>query len=80
MAFSSEKLTETNGYLYSVGIGEIPFVKQGTLSIWQNEKALKNFAYTDNHAAILAKSKKEKWYKEEMFVRFELLEEKHIKP
>lgn len=66
---------EAKGLITSYGIGEIPFVKQATLSIWENEEAMKLFAYKMNeHKTVVQKTRKENWYSEDMFVRFKVLD------
>ncbi len=58
----------------TIGIGEIPFIKQATFSIWENKIAMKQFAFqSKNHAEVIRKTRSENWYKEEMFVRFKLI-------
>lgn len=67
----AEEMKQAEGFICSVGIGELPFIKNGTFSIWENKTAVKNFAYTmKNHKEVVIKTRKENWYKEEMFVRF----------
>lgn len=62
------------GLLLSFGVGEAPFVMQATISIWENVSAMKQFAYKKKeHINVIEKSKSEKWYSEEMFVRFYVL-------
>ena len=62
------------GFILSYGIGELPWIKQATFSIWQNKESMKAFAYSmQQHADVIKKTRKEKWYKEEMFVRFKIL-------
>lgn len=59
------------GFITSVGIGEIPWIKQATFSVWENKEAMQTFAYkTQQHAEVIRKTKSENWYSEEMFVRF----------
>jgi hypothetical protein len=65
------QMAGANGFITSVGIGEVPFIKQATFSIWQNKMAMKQFAYAmAEHTAVIQKTRKENWYSEEMFVRF----------
>ncbi|MEO5985266.1 MAG: spheroidene monooxygenase, partial [Ferruginibacter sp.] len=33
------------GLLMSVGIGEMPWIKQATFSVWENKESMKSFAY-----------------------------------
>ena len=59
------------GLVTSIGVGEIPFIKQATFSIWENKDAMKQFAYKmAAHTAVIQKTRKENWYSEDMFVRF----------
>jgi heme-degrading monooxygenase HmoA len=63
----------TDGFITSYGIGEMPWLKQATFSIWQNKEAMKAFAYTmKEHAEVIRKTRQEKWYSEDMFVRFKI--------
>ena len=72
----NEKMHATEGLLYSIGMGEIPLIKQATLSIWQDLDSMKNFAYQQKeHVAVIQKTRKENWYSEEMFTRFVVIED-----
>lgn len=71
----NEKMSENKGLIYSIGMGEIPFIKQATLSIWEDVESMKNFAYQQKeHVEVIQKTRKENWYSEEMFTRFEVIE------
>lgn len=62
------------GCRFTKGIGEWPLMMQATLSIWDSAEALHRFAYEDReHREIVEMTRKEKWYSEEMFARFEVL-------
>lgn len=62
------------GFIYSVGIGEAPFVKQATFSVWQSRAHMQQFAYQmKEHREVVVKTHKEQWYSEEMFVRFSIV-------
>jgi hypothetical protein len=68
------KMPSAQGLVISYGIGELPWIKQATFSVWQNKKAMKDFAYNKNeHTEVIRKTRNENWYKEEMFVRFRIL-------
>ncbi|MBS1513132.1 MAG: spheroidene monooxygenase [Bacteroidetes bacterium] len=69
----ANKMTEADGFITSYGIGEMPWIKQATFSIWQNKDAMKNFAYQQpEHKEVIQKTRQEKWYSEDMFVRFKI--------
>jgi hypothetical protein len=70
----ADKMSSAKGLIISYGIGEMPWVKQATFSIWQNKGAMKDFAYNmQQHKEVIYKTRSENWYKEEMFVRFRIL-------
>lgn len=59
------------GFISSIGIGEMPLIKQATFSLWQNKESMKSFAYQMTaHTDVIRKTRKEDWYSEDMFVRF----------
>jgi hypothetical protein len=63
------------GLLFAKGVGEYPLLEQATFSVWQNQEALKAFAYQgQHHAKVIRQTRKIQWYREEMFVRFRVLD------
>ena len=74
VAAAANEMAGAKGFVTSVGIGEMPYIKQATFSIWESKDAMKAFAYQlHQHTAIIQKTRKEKWYSEDMFVRFKPL-------
>ena len=68
---TSQALKEATGLLCSIGLGELPFIRQATFSIWENAEALKNYAYINaHHKEVIRRTREENWYKEELFARF----------
>lgn len=68
------QMNTAKGFITSFGIGEIPFIKQATFSIWESKEAMKKFAYQmKDHQEVIKKTRKENWYSEDMFVRFKPL-------
>ena len=57
---AAHALDKARGLLFSCGIGELPFVRQATFSVWENLAAMKAFAYGNaNHReAMRAKAEK----------------------
>ena len=71
----ANKMTTAKGYIFSVGIGETPWIKQATFSVWDSVEDMKTFAYSmKEHSDVIKKTRKEKWYSEDMFVRFKIIE------
>lgn len=67
------ELKDANGLLTSIGMGELPYIKQVTFSIWENTDNMKAFAYKmKDHVEAVKKSKKHSWFSEEMYVRFSI--------
>ncbi len=70
----SSRMKAAPGLITSVGIGEVPWIKQATFSVWQSKELMKQFAYKmQEHQKVIYKTRKENWYKEEMFVRFKIV-------
>jgi hypothetical protein len=69
-----ESLKNSDGLLWSIGIGESPIGLQGTFSIWENEAAVSKFAFQGReHAKVIAQTREIGWYAEELFARFEVI-------
>ncbi|MGY1604530.1 monooxygenase [Geodermatophilus sp. SYSU D00815] len=63
------------GLRLALGIGEAPLGLQGTFSVWESAAALNSFAYDrPAHAAAITRTARERWYAEELFARFALLD------
>jgi hypothetical protein len=70
----AKNFAQHEGFLYSIGVGEMPFFKQATLSVWQNETFMKAFAYRrKEHSEVIQKTRSQQWYSEELFARFRLM-------
>lgn len=70
----ADKMSVAPGFITSVGIGEVPWIKQATFSIWESKQSMKEFAYKmQEHKEVIKKTKEEKWYSEDMFIRFKVV-------
>lgn len=70
----SKVIAKQESLLFQKGIGEWPLIEQATFSVWDHEKAMKDFAYQQKeHRAVVRKTRRLKWYREEQFSRFAVL-------
>lgn len=68
---SQEPLLENKGLIYTKGVGEVPIVQMATFSLWKDFESVKAFAYkSKEHQEAIKRTRKNNWYKEELFARF----------
>jgi hypothetical protein len=68
-------LNSSPGLIAAIGIGEAPIGLQGTFSLWESSKAIRDFAYKGQaHKVAIEQTASIGWYSEELFARFEVLE------
>ncbi|QMU28309.1 spheroidene monooxygenase [Adhaeribacter radiodurans] len=71
---TSQALESAPGVMAAIGLGELPFVRQATFSIWSSQAHMQNYAYQNQaHRKVVHRTRSEKWYKEELFARFQVL-------
>ncbi|SER20833.1 spheroidene monooxygenase [Pedobacter rhizosphaerae] len=72
---AAESMRKAEGFILSAGIGENPLFDQATFSVWENLESMKNYAYRNfDHSDVIKLTRARKWYSEELFARFEILE------
>jgi len=70
---AAKAIENAPGCLFTKGVGEWPLAMQATFSIWESQDAMTTFAYAQGgHQEIIKKTRREKWYSEDMFARFEI--------
>jgi len=69
------EMRKADGFILSAGIGENPFFDQATFSIWEDIESMKQYAYKSfDHSDVIKLTRARKWYSEELFARFEIIE------
>ena len=77
---ASKEISNAKGVYFYKGIGEIPFLEQATISLWNSLDDVKEFAYKSKiHKNIIRKTKSENWYLEELFCRFHITKDYYLK-
>ena len=77
---ASKAIQKAEGVLYYKGIGEWPFVQQATISLWESQEDVMQFAYRSQaHATIVKTTRKKRWYREDLFARFYLINDENLK-
>ncbi|MFC4210628.1 DUF3291 domain-containing protein [Pedobacter lithocola] len=72
---AAKSMREAPGYILSAGVGENPYLDQATFSVWENTESMKNYAYKSfDHSDVIKLTRERKWYSEELFSRFEIIE------
>jgi hypothetical protein len=67
----NRQLLGAPGLRLALGIGELPVIRLGTLSVWDDVASLEAFAYRPGpHAAVVRASRRHGWFAEELFFRF----------
>lgn len=69
----SNSIVNQRGMLFKIGLGEVPWLHQATFTIWCDGEALDNFAFRGAHGSAIANVRAGGWFKEELFVRFQVL-------
>ena len=70
-------LHQSPGLINAIGIGEAPIGLQGTFSLWESAAHLREFAYKGQaHTQAIKATEENKWYSEELFSRFAVIQER----
>lgn len=67
----NDELQAARGLLGALGVGETPVGRLGTFSLWRSAEDVAAFAGSARHRAVMVRTRREHWYGEELFARFE---------
>lgn len=74
----SSEIPNLDRLRFKMGLGEIPWLHQVTFSIWDNKASMDAFAYSSWHGAAAKAALKGKWFSEELFARFRVLDDEGV--
>ncbi len=66
-------LQNSKGCLLSMGLGEIPLVRQCTFSLWQDQQAMRDYAFQGSHQTAITAAYKNDFFSESLFVHMQVL-------
>ncbi len=67
---SEVSLNAASGCLLATGLGEAPFLRQATFSLWESTAAMDAYARTGAHLAAIRAAHEGAYFSESMFARF----------
>jgi hypothetical protein len=67
---SELSLAQATGCLLATGVGEAPFLRQATFSVWSSVAAMDAYARSGAHLAAIRAAYEGRFFSESMFVRF----------
>ena len=67
---SEVSLNSASGCLLATGVGEAPFFRQATFSLWESTAAMEAYARTGAHLAAIRAAHEGAFFSESMFARF----------
>lgn len=68
----SEEIAKQSHLVFKIGVGEVPWLHQVTFTIWDDVKAMEDFAFKSYHGNAISEVRKGGWFKEELFARFDV--------
>ncbi len=68
----SEEIAKQSHLVFKIGVGEVPWLHQVTFTIWDDTKAMEDFAFKSFHGKAISEVRKGGWFKEELFARFDV--------
>lgn len=66
----NRRLVRSPGLRLALGIGEVPWLRPITFSVWDDATSMARFARHDEHAASAEAAYARRWFAEELFYRF----------
>ena len=69
---AEEAIKEASGSILTAGLGEAPYLRQATFTIWDNLKSIDEYAQSGAHLSAIKAAYGENYFSESMFTRFKV--------
>lgn len=67
---AEDSINNASGKILTAGLGEAPYLRQATFTIWNNEQSLNDYAQKGAHLAAIKSAYTNNYFSESMFTRF----------
>lgn len=71
---AEDAVAHASGKILTAGVGEAPYFRQATFTIWDNAQSLEQYAQQGAHLAAIKAAYGESYFSESMFTRFRVIE------
>ena len=71
---AEDAVSHASGKILTAGVGEAPYFRQATFTIWHNAQSLEQYAQQGAHLAAIKAAYGESYFSESMFTRFRVIE------
>jgi spheroidene monooxygenase len=69
---AEQAIKEAAGAILTAGLGEAPYFRQATFTIWENLKSIDEYAQSGAHLSAIKAAYGEDYFSESMFTRFKV--------
>jgi spheroidene monooxygenase len=75
---AEDAITHASGKILTAGVGEAPYFRQATFTIWDNAHCLEQYAQQGAHLAAIKAAYGQTYFSESMFTRFRVIKAQGI--
>ena len=71
---AEQAIQQAGGKILTAGLGEAPYFRQATFTIWENALSLEQYAQRGAHLAAIQAAYSQNYFSESMFTRFDVIQ------
>jgi spheroidene monooxygenase len=75
---AEDAITNASGKILTAGVGEAPYLRQATFTIWDDAQSLEQYAQQGAHLSAIKAAYGQDYFSESMFTRFRVLKAQGI--